>query len=58
MCEDVDQRLVDLCWRDEVIAVRDEARRAAGQGDKQAGFVLAWMEQLLASELDAWVKVP
>lgn len=44
----VDQRLVDLCRRDEIIALRDRAKRAAEQGDEQAGFVWAWMEQELA----------
>lgn len=43
----VDQRLVELCRRDEIIAVRDEAKRAAEQGDPEAKFVLAWMEQVL-----------
>lgn len=47
MSNEVDQRLVELCRRDEIIAVRDEAKRAAEQGDAQAGYVAAWMEQLL-----------
>mgnify|MGYP007115081759 CR=1 FL=1 len=48
--EKVDQRLVELCKRDEIIALRDRAKRAAEQGDKQAGFVLAWMEQELGRQ--------
>lgn len=48
--DNVDQRLVDLCKRDELIALRDRARRAAEQGDEQAGFVWAWMEQELGRQ--------
>lgn len=48
--ENVDQRLVELCRRDEIIALRDRARRAAEQGDEQAGFVWAWMEQELGRQ--------
>ena len=47
--DNVDKRLVELCRRDEIIAVRDEARRAAEQGDEQAGYVLAWMEQVITT---------
>lgn len=48
MAINVDPVLVALCRRDEWMALRDRARRAAAQGDAQAGFVAAWMEQMLA----------
>lgn len=48
--DNVDQRLVDLCRRDEIIALRDRAKRAAERGDEQAAFVWAWMEQELSRQ--------
>ena len=48
--EQMDQRLMALCQRDEVIAVRDEAKRAMERGDAEAGYVLAWMEQVLSRQ--------
>lgn len=48
MAINVDPVLVALCRRDEWMALRDRARRAAAQGDAQAGFVAAWTEQMLA----------
>lgn len=47
MTLNVDQRLVKMCQRDQIIAVRDQARREAAKGDKEAVFVLNWMEDLL-----------
>lgn len=49
----VDPRLSALCQRDEVIAVRDDAKRAVERGDREAGFVLAWMDQLLQARSSA-----
>lgn len=53
MCNGIDQRLLDLCRRDEIAAVRDQARRAAAAGDEQAGFVVAWMDELLSRNAPA-----
>lgn len=35
--------------RAELIALRDRAKRAAELGDEQAGYVLAWMEQVITT---------
>lgn len=47
MERDVDRRLLALCQRDEIIGVRDAAIRAMREGDREAGYVRAWMDQLL-----------
>lgn len=47
MTKNADQKLLARCNCDELIAVRDRARRAVEQGDPEAGFVLAWMNQAL-----------
>jgi len=48
---------VELCRRDEIIAVRDEAQRAMSRGDSQAGYVVAWMDQLLHQRQSAAIPI-
>jgi len=43
----MDPTLLSLCQRDEMLALLADARRAHAQGDRQAGFVEAWMTQAL-----------
>ena len=43
----MNQRLRELCERDEIIALRDEAKRAAEKGDWHAEIVWRWMEREL-----------
>lgn len=39
--------------RAELIALRDRAREAMDSGDRQAGFVAAWMDQALQARASA-----
>lgn len=41
--------LWNLCQRDQLLALRDQARRQQIAGNTQAGYVAAWMEQVLSS---------
>ena len=43
----MDSMLWNLCQRDQLIALRDQARRQQAAGSTQAGHVVEWMERVL-----------
>ncbi len=49
-CPDVPEALLELCRRDEMVVLLAQARQAQNQGNRQAGFVVAWMEEALGLE--------
>lgn len=49
----MDQQQNSPWTRSQIIGLRNKARRAAQQGDPQAGFVEAWMNQLLQARTTA-----
>lgn len=45
----MDPTLWNLCQRDQLLALRDQARQQQAAGSAQAGHVVAWMEHILGS---------
>ena len=44
----MDPTLWNLCQRDQLLALRDQARRQQDAGNTQAAHVVTWMERILA----------
>ena len=45
----MDPTLWNLCQRDQLLALGDQARQQQAAGSAQAGHVVAWMEHILGS---------